>query len=148
MKEDNNIFDFRMVPPSFALCFKADCPRAAECLRFKTAGFLPAKHQMGPAIYPNITVGEKGCRYFHPSKPKVMAWGLSSMFYDVRSFHVADLRAAVKNYLGGHTNYYRYNRGEYLLSPEQQKQILKIFKKNGYEDVDFEHYVTTYDFKH
>ena len=54
----------------------------------------------------------------------------------------------VKKLLGCHTNYYRYNRGEKLLNPKQQEQIRKLFRKYGYDTgIEFDHYVTTYDFK-
>ncbi|MDY6033294.1 MAG: DUF6078 family protein, partial [Alloprevotella sp.] len=45
------------------------------------------------------------------------------------------------------TSYYRYQRGERLLTPEQQQWILKLFASKGYTDqLLFEHYVESYDF--
>ena len=57
--------------------------------------------------------------------------------------------AGTIKYLGGKTPYYRYNRGDKLLTPEQQAWIIRRFESAGYtKDLEFDGYVTTYDFHH
>jgi hypothetical protein len=48
----------------------------------------------------------------------------------------------------GNGPYYRAHHGEIMLSPEKQKEILKILAKFGsIEGIKFDHYVTDWDFE-
>ena len=48
--------------------------------------------------------------------------------------------------LGGKTSYYRYHRGEKLLTPEQQEAINELFEEKGYCKPSFDHYKESIDF--
>lgn len=75
------------------------------------------------------------------------AYGFSKMFENVRKKDVSLLREKVIEYLGSQSGYYRYNSGQRLLLPEQQEQILALFREQGYqENLSFDHYSETYDF--
>ena len=149
MEQHGVIFDFRNVTSGFQLCFLADCPKHGECLRYMAGEHLPPKSKWGPAIYPTIERDENGCRFFKTSQPKHMAWGFDTLFRDVLTRNAADLRAAIKEYLGGNGTYYRYKNGDRLLTPEQQKWIIDLFKKAGYsKNLEFDHYADVYDFDH
>ena len=98
---------------------------------------------------PTVPIGPSGCRYFKTAQPKLMAWGFSTPFEDVRSRHVLPMRRAMQKYLGGRRNYYRYNAGMWKLSPEQQQWVCDLFTEYGYtKAVVFDHYVEAYDFDH
>lgn len=147
MNEHTNI-DYANMPSSYMMCFNTACPKAETCLHLMAGANLPATYTCGLAIYPNMQTGENGCKFFDEAQPKQMAWGFSALFEIVRYRDAKRLREAMKKLLGCHTNYYRYNRGEKLLNPKQQEQIRKLFRKYGYDTgVEFDHYVTTYDFK-
>ena len=140
-------FDFRNVPHNWALCFLSECPKKEECLRQLAARHAPEDRNFGPAIYPNIPRGENGCRFFTNGEPKRMAWGFNTLFAEVKSKHEQGLRIAMKNYLNGHSNYYRYHNGKRLLSPEQQQWIIDLFRRYGYtEGLTFDNYTYIYDF--
>lgn len=48
---------------------------------------------------------------------------------------------------GGNTTYYRFHHGERLLTPEQQKWIINLFRRHGYtEELHFDGYRNVYDF--
>jgi len=143
------VFDFKNVPASWQLCFLSEGPRKDECLRQLAFRHLPAQQVFGPAIYPNVEIGEKGCRFFAVGQPRRMAWGFNTLFAEVKQKDVSGLRNAMKQYLGGHSNYYRYSRGERLLSTEQQEWIINLFRRFGYTDgLTFDHYARVYDFEH
>lgn len=149
MKEKHIELDFRNVPLSWQLCFLSECPKKDECLRQLAAKHLPENRDFGPAVYPTMKIGEEGCRLFTAGRPKQMAWGFETLFSEVKSKHEQALRLAMKNYLGGHTSYYRYHRGKRLLTPEQQEWIVGLFQQYGYsQGLVFDHYVTAYDFDH
>lgn len=142
-------FDFRNVPAGYQLCFNSECPKKDECLRYLAGQHLSDNNDWGPAIYPNIKIGEKGCRFYRTEQPKRMAWGFDKLFEEVKRKHSSILHNALHVYLNSKSNYYRYHHGELLLSPKQQEWIIKLFKKYGYtENLEFDHYVYAYDFFH
>lgn len=47
----------------------------------------------------------------------------------------------------GRTKYYRYSRGDKLISPEEQSNIKAIFVANGLSDeIEFDQYIEQYHF--
>lgn len=140
--------DFSRLPASYKRCFLTNCPRRNECLRAKVTDHVAKGEKWGPAVYP-AALGEDGsCGFFRTGEPIVMAWGFGKLYYNTFGRDEKYLRSAIKAYLGSETSYYRVNRGEKLLTPEQQEHILHIFRKRGYtEGVEFEHYVRTYNFQ-
>ena len=149
METQEIIYDFSHIAPGYQLCFLSDCPRHEDCLRYLAGQHVPAEPDWGPAIYPSMKRDEHGCRLFRTSQPKHMAWGFNTLFEDVKSKHEAGLRKAVKEYLGGHGTYYRYNSGEKKLDPEQQAWIIQLFQKMGYQsNLRFDHYADVIDFDH
>jgi hypothetical protein len=149
MVEKDIQFDFRNVPKTWQVCFLSECPVKEQCLRQLAASNLPADRDWGAAVYPTMRCNEKGCRLFATGEAKRMAWGFNTLFSEVKAKHENVLRLAMKNYLHGHAAYYRYNRGEKLLSPEQQDWIVQLFQSMGYHDgLEFDHYVYAYDFDH
>ena len=145
MKEIETIV--RKVPPSWQICFLEECAVKEQCLRHLFATQLPEKPDWGPAVYPTIKRDENGCRLYATSEPQLMAWGFEKIFSEVKHRDVVKLRKMVQQMLGGHSNYYRYNKGERLLSAEQQKAITELMQEFGYqENLEFDHYAYVYDF--
>ena len=64
MTEEKDIqYDFRNVPPSYAVCFNTACVKGGECLRRLAAQHVPQKRLFGPAVYPS-TWAEGNCPLF------------------------------------------------------------------------------------
>ena len=140
-------YDFRNVSPVWQVCFLDECPVKDKCLRQLVAKHLPEDRDFGVAVFPTMKIGETGCRLFATSEPKLMAWGFDKLFYDVKSRDAAQLRSTMKKYLGGHSNFYRYNSGELLLIPEQQEWIINLFRKYGYAgELTFDHFAYVFDY--
>lgn len=141
----NNI-DYNSIPPSYPLCFHGTCPLAATCLRHLAGEHLPADAVWGPAVYPTA-LKDGQCKMYHKTRVIHAAYGFDTLFHDVKKRDDTPLRDSLKSYLGGHGTYYRYNRGERLLTPEQQAAILDLFRSYGYtENLAFDHYRDVYDF--
>lgn len=139
-------FDFACVPPQWQLCFCEECPRHAECLRFLASQYAPDSLTWGPAIYP-AAYKNGACPHFKEASVKRMAYGFKLLFKEVKQKDYTHLREQMKSYLGSHGAYYRYNRGEKLLTPEQQQWIINLFRTYGYtENLTFEQYREVYDF--
>ena len=134
------------IPPSFERCFQSDCPQAATCARYLAGQHIPAGRVAGPAVYPTARQGDKCVKY---KRTRIMhaAYGFKTIFAEVKKKDDTLLRNRIKAYLGGNTTYYRYHRGERLLTPEQQQWIVNLFRKYGYtENLGFDEYRDLYDF--
>ena len=59
----------------------------------------------------------------------------------------AALRYEVMFYFSSESDFWRFNRGYYLLSPKQQEDILAMFRRRGYDTTNFRfaHYVEQFD---
>ena len=145
-KRQEILINFAEVPAGWQLCFCEDCPRHGECLRFQAGLCVPSKLHWGPAVYPTAWKGRE-CEFFREARVVTLAWGFKPLFRDVKQKDYTPLRDKIKGYLGGHGTYYRFNRGERMLNPEQQEWILDLFRSYGYtEGLAFEHYGDAYDF--
>lgn len=135
------------IPADFVYCFSHDCPRAADCLRFNMGTRVPDKPTIGLCVFPRA-YEDGGCPYFRQTQTLRMAWGLTPLFRDILQKHSKELHARIYALLGSQSAYYRYNSGEYLLTPEQQEAILRIFESIGYDraGLSFGGYVENFDF--
>lgn len=128
------------LPASFKFCFNNDCPLSADCLHRLAADELPAKVTWGPAVYPTA-VATGRCPHYKQAREVRMAWGFDRFYDRVLAADIASLRAGLRQLLGGNGTYYRYQRGERLLTPEQQQLVIDYFARNGYPDnTEFEGY--------
>lgn len=147
MKTINGItFNFDEVPRSWCFCFCEGCRKHDDCLRYQTGLLVPDSMTWGEAVFP--TAHKKSdCPHFKPIRIIHAAYGFAPLFSNVKQKDYTPLREKLKAYLGGHGTYYRYNRGERLLTPEQQQSILNLFASYGYtEGLSFEHYRDVMDF--
>lgn len=140
--------DMREVPAGYISCFNDQCPLCRQCLRWivgqNNEGGMTTGHVVLPAV-----LKLKECPHYRKAEQVKMAWGFSRLFGDVKSKHETLLRDAMKLYLGGNGTYSRYKLGRRLLTPQQQAHIIGLFKAKGYaEELQFDHYVTTYDFSY
>lgn len=135
------------VPSTFPLCFNTACPRKETCLHYTAAQHIESTRKVGEAIYPSALQPDGSCIYYRESKVINQAYGFRNLFAHVKQKDAEILRNKIKQYLGGHGTYYRYNRGERTLTPEKQEWILNLFREYGYTDfLTFDEYLTDYDF--
>ena len=139
-------FNFSDVPASMALCFCEECPRHDDCLRYLAGQYAPVSLTFGPAVYP-AACQSGDCPHFKEVRVIQGMYGFSKLFSEVRHQDYRRLRDEVKAYLGGHSNYYRYHRGERMLTPEQQQAIKAMFQARGYDhSLTFDGYREQIDF--
>ena len=130
----DSYFDFKWVPKGWALCLNTECTRKDECLRHLAAEHVPQGVTSWRCLLPQTATGDKHCKGFCQLKTEQQAYGLGHLFDHVEKKDYAALKAQVEVYLGGHSNYYRYHRGERLLSVAQQEHIARLMAKAGYPD--------------
>ena len=89
-----------------------ECTRKDECLRHLAAEHVPQGVTSWRCLLPQTATGDEHCKGFCQLKTEQRAYGLSPLFDHVEKKDYAVLKAQVEAYLGGHSNYYRYHRGE------------------------------------
>lgn len=140
-------FDYSETPKTWTNCFNENCPLKTDCLHYITGEKIPDGMTFGYAVYPHA-LHDGQCNYYKCCQFTHEAWGFEGLLKNVHYQNVARIRTEIKNYLGGHSTYYRYNKGERLLSPEQQQHIIAIFNKYGYkENLAFDGYKDVIDFR-
>lgn len=136
------------VPPSFYVCFNTQCPRCADCLRFVVGEVVSSVRDHGPCFYPCALDGQGRCSHFHRIRTVRLAWGFRPLFRSVRHEDYAMLRSRVICLFGSASQFFRYNRGDYKLTPERQEEVFDVFRRKGYDTTDFRfaHYEEAIDF--
>ena len=88
------------------------------------------------------------CPLFRQFRIVRLAWGFRTLFADVQKKDYDHLRSKVIFHFSSESDFWRYNRGYYKLTPEQQEAILDIFRQHGYDPASrrFQHYVEQFDF--
>ena len=90
-------------------------------------------------------MGDDGvCDFFLEKRIERQAWGMDKLFEKVFYNDARSIRKALLGMLGNKGGYYRYNRGEKYLSATQQERVRAVFRRYGYERVEFGHYVDRY----
>lgn len=145
MTQKNKTFPSEQVTPSFTLCFLDNCKKSGDCIRHLAGQHATQGRTWGPAVYPNSLKDER-CPHFKQTRIINGAWGFDKLFANIRQRDSSLLRSRLKSLLGGHGTYYRYHRGEQLLTPEQQERIVSLFHQYGYsENLHFDGYRRIYD---
>ena len=146
MKTNEITINMQQVPKGYIYCFNEGCTKREECLRWIVGSQLDDEVKVAPTVLPSV-LKMRSCPYFSKAEPMRMAWGFNKLFEEVKSKHEAVLRDEMKEYLGGNGSYSRYKLGRKLRTPRQQSHILSMFHRKGYAEVlEFDHYVTTYQF--
>ena len=118
------------VPKGYAVCYNNQCPRNKECLRYLCYTVLPESEDVCPAVLPQAWQGDE-CRKFVEARPVQLAWGMKRLFKDVPSWQSPVIRHELMDLFGSRTTYFRYRRGEFLITPKQQEQVAEIFQRYG-----------------
>jgi hypothetical protein len=148
MKTSDVVIDQRQLPAGYIYCFNDGCPKHEECLRWIATKQMDAKCTTAHTVLPKV-LSMKNCPHYRKAELKRMAWGFNKLFAEVKSKDETLLRNEMKSYLGGNGTYSRYKLGRRLLTPAQQEHIIALFRARGYtEGLEFDHYVTAYDFDH
>ena len=139
-------FNFRQVPENWAICYVAECPRKDECMRYQVYLHAPQGRVYHKCILPTVLT-QSECPQFHPIQKVRVAVGFRNIFNNVLARDIAAMRSELANYLGSQSTFFRYQRGERQLLPQQQQWIQKLFRRYGYTDeVRFNSYKDVYLF--
>ena len=116
---------YSKIPSNYGLC-AADCPRGDTCLRRIAYDRIPANVVFPPTLHLKAIEAMAGkCKYYRSNKKVRYAKGIGSW---------------------GVRRYYQKRKGETLLSPAEQQQVVALARKLGVRlDEYFDGYVEEYD---
>jgi hypothetical protein len=134
------IVDFKKVPERWAVCLNGSCPLKDKCLRFQVGLQMPEDTKAWTTVLPGAMRSGR-CEAYADVKLEHKAYGFRRLYNHVEKKDFRSIKGQVMAYLGGHSTYYRYHRGEKLLSEAQQADISRLFRQFGYDaPLDFEGY--------
>ena len=118
------------VPKEWALCFNDQCPRAGECLRHIVYKLAPETECCHSCVLPQAWRNGT-CSEFTQAYKQQLAWGMSHLFTGIPSWQATAIRHDVIALFGSRSTFYRFYRGEFLITPQRQQEIAAIFANHG-----------------
>ena len=92
-----------------------------------------------------VIKGEQPCPFFEPDRKERFAWGISSIYDNVRA---ADLRRVRYEVMAcfGEATYYHVRQQRRAITEEEQKAIRQSFNEMGYDGnaIEFDRYEESY----
>jgi len=132
--------EYKDLPASWAYCFNEQCSKKDSCMKYLTTTLIPADVNIGRVVLPKY-YDEPECEYYHEKARVRVASGFEKLYCEVKKKEVAVIRQELYDILDSRTSYYRYSSGEKFLTPEQQEQVLAVFRNHGYtENLEFDKY--------
>lgn len=132
--------EYKDLPSSWAFCFNENCERKDSCMRQLTTRLIPDNKKTANVVLPSHYCNN-ACEYYHEKRIVTVAWGFELLFTDVKAKDIAVIRKELFSLLDSRTSYYRYAKGERFLTPEQQEEVLSVFRRYGYTtNLQFDHY--------
>lgn len=128
------------VPENYALCLRDDCPCGSTCLRRLACGSLMKHCIYLRVINPDRCAPGATCPYYRDSAPVLYARGFRGMQSRMFPAQYRMFRENLSDRFN-QNKFYQWRRGEYLLSPDEQKLVLQVLHQTGVtEDIPFDHY--------
>ncbi|ADV45068.1 DUF6078 family protein [Bacteroides helcogenes] len=142
----NETLDYATVPYDFDHCQQAQCPQADTCLRRLAAIHAPKTlHSMKTVNPNNLPADLAKCPYFLTTQKVRIAWGIKDF---LNRLPLEDAKAIRRTliYHFTKTHYYRLQRKERYLRPEEQEYIRQLFRRYGVTDEPtYEYYTEEYN---
>ena len=121
---------YSLAPYNWAICFQDDCPMKDTCLRYAIARLVPADIHHHNTVLPSARQGDH-CSLFATKEPVQMAHGMKALIPRAAHGELSQLREGLYAIFGSTSQYYRYRRGEWPITPEQQRRVAQLFMKHG-----------------
>ena len=138
--------DFSEAPYQYAMCLNEQCQKATTCLRQIIEQNVPDKIEHWVIISPKHLSALKGeCPYYRSNQKIRYAKGFIGMLDAIPHKQMQSAISDLMGYFGRRT-YYRSRKGERLLSPSEQQDVLRILKNSGVTSpLDFDLYIEDYN---
>ena len=130
---------------NITMCFLEGCPRADKCVKHLAYEMMGDQKECGNTVMPSSLKENGECDMFSEAVIKRYAKGATHIYDEVKMKHYETIKAGVRGILGARTSYYRSINGTKLITEEQQKLIVSLFQRYGYDtDNLFDEYIYAY----
>lgn len=140
------VHDFTKVPHDYILCLNQQCPKASTCLRQLVEQEITNETEYYVVInqkHPKMLEGE--CPHYRCSKKVSFAKGFMKIMANLTKTQTSKIVPLLINHFSQRT-YYRIRKGERLIFPAEQQEIIRILKMCGVaEPIEFDAYVEDYE---
>lgn len=138
-------FNPAKIPTNYPLCLNRECPLAANCLHQLAEQNITDSPEFWIVISPKrIALQQGACEYYRSSTKVRFAKGFVNIMGNLPNKQTKSVITRLMNLFSRRT-YYRIRKGDRLLSPDEQQQVLAIFKEYGTsEPLEFDAYVEDY----
>lgn len=136
---------YSKIPSNYGLC-AADCPRGDTCLRRIAYDRIPANVVFPPTLHLKAIEAMAGkCKYYRSNEKVRYAKGFLCTAGALAVSVSGTFRCRLIGSWGVR-RYYQKRKGETLLSPAEQQQVVALARKLGVRvDEYFDGYVEEYD---
>ena len=138
--------EYNQLDSGFAHCSGANCERASECLH-NAAHKMLAKNTRESYVVANpaVITGAQPCPLYETDRKERFAWGISSIYDNVRA---ADLHGAKRKVMScfGSDVYYKVKQLWRTITEEEQRDVRLAFTEMGYDGyaIEFDRYEEQY----
>lgn len=139
-------FNYTSAPKVYLFCLNAQCPQAAQCLRYQASQHINPERVIISVINPaHLTGITKECSYFQPNRLARYALGITHLLDKLPHTDALRLKKEIYNHFQRNMYYRIYNK-ERLIHPREQEFIRKLFLQIGIEEEPlFDEYIDKYD---
>lgn len=129
--EEHKLYE---IPYGYRLCLNRECSKAPTCLRQMAEQKISDSVKFWSVISPKYQAALEGeCPYYRVNEKIIYAKGFIGMLDNMPNKHTKRVIPYLIREFGQRT-YYRVRKGERLLDPSEQQEILTILKKCGVEE--------------
>lgn len=138
--------DFSNVPLQYALCLNRQCPKATTCLRQLAEKSAPNTVEYWSIISPkHLSTIKDNCPYYRSATKVRFAKGFIGILENLPHKQMQTVISRLMSHFSERT-YYRIRKGERVLSPSEQQEVLRIIKRCGATmPLEFDAYYEDYD---
>ena len=137
--------DYLQIPNSYLICLNRECPKAGDCLRQLAAEAIPPEVEQLNIINPAyLATLKRDCPHYRVAEKACYAKGFIKMLDSMSYKQMQAVSSSLRDHFGRPT-YFRMRKGERLLSPAEQDDLLFFVKRCGVSQPhDFDEYVEKY----
>ena len=124
---------FKEKAKGYLVCFIDQCPLHAECLRWFTGQYVETRLPAYLAVNPrNPENGGEHCRLFRKKERVRMKRGFRNLYHEMPGYMEHSIRQLLIN-TWGRKKYFEMRRGDRLITPEQQNDVLYACRRLGWQ---------------
>lgn len=137
---------YESVPYNFAYCLNGQCKHSMKCLRYLVSKQLTPERTVFSIVNPDCTTPQAdNCPFFKDDRTDRYALGITHLLDELpHNKAIAIKRAMNANFSKG--TFYRIQKKERLITPDEQNMIRRIFIQYGvHTDPVFDKYIEQYN---